>query len=233
MLTGIFNMLKGAKLVEVPYFANQLDNKEKKILIVGERFGEEGISETIKELGYDNVTTTDILPSEPTSWLRKNTSWEHIEKDFIEFDENQKYDFVISISVFEHFGFWFAGNRMANGLAENDTCFWNHDIKGINKACKLLRDGNSKLIITLPGGPYMNYEDSGEPFQRGYDHIRQRLIKKEISRNGFKFTDEKFYHSMDYVNWEEVSYEINDPKYYPYMSSFTPNLIWAFTIQKF
>jgi hypothetical protein len=33
---------------------------------------------------------------------------------------------------------------MANGLAEDDTCRWNHDILGINKACKLLKDARFK-----------------------------------------------------------------------------------------
>jgi hypothetical protein len=225
--------LKGTKIVEVPYFTNQLTDNTKSVLIIGECHGGiEGVSESVHELDFKNVTTTDIMPSEPNCWLRNNTNWNHIQGDFIEFDESNKYDNIISISVFEHFGFWFAGNRMANGLSNDDTCKWNHDLLGINKACTLLKDSNSKLIITLPAGPYMNYEESGEPFLRYYDYRRQSLIKLELERNGYYISNEKFYFSSDYTNWEEMSSEINDPKYYPHYNLYTPNVIWGLTIQK-
>lgn len=225
--------LKGTKIVEVPYFANQLTDNTKSVLIIGEcQGGIEGVSETVHQRGFIDVSTTDIMPSEPSCWLRNNTMWNHIQCDFIEFDETNKFDFVISISVFEHFGFWFAGNRMANGLAEDDTCRWNHDLLGINKACKLLKDTNSKLIITLPAGPYMNYEESGEPFLRYYDARRQDIIKSELARNGYHISNEKFFFSADFQNWEEMTSEINDPKYYSHYNIHTPNVIWGLTIQK-
>jgi hypothetical protein len=225
--------LTGTKLVEVPYFINQLNDTSKSVLIIGEcQGGIEGVSESVLGKGFYNVTTTDIMAVTDDCWLRHNTSWNHIQCDFIEFDESNKYDYVISISVFEHFGFWFAGNRMANGLAEDDTCKWNHDILGINKACKLLKDYNSKLIITLPAGPYMNYETSGEPFLRYYDYRRQDIIKAMINENGYQVSDEKFFLSEDFINWDEVSNEINDPKFYPYYNIHTPNVIWGVTIQK-
>jgi hypothetical protein len=225
--------LKGTKKVEVPYFAEQLIDNSKSVLIIGEcQGGHEGISETIFEKGFNEVCTTDIMPSLPEYWLRKNTNWEHIQCDFIEFNESRKFDYIISVSVFEHFGFWFAGNRMANGLAEDDTCKWNHDLLGINKACKLLKDNKSKLIITLPAGPYMNYEESGEPFLRYYNTQRQNIIKNELVRNGYYISNERFFLSNDFENWEEVSNEINDPKYYPYYNMYSPNVIWGLTIQK-
>lgn len=225
--------LKGTKIVEVPYFADQLTDNTKSVLIIGEcQGGIEGVSETVHQRGFADVATTDIMPSEPGCWLRNNTAWNHIQCDFIEFDESNKFDFVISISVFEHFGFWFAGNRMANGLAEDDTCRWNHDLLGINKACQLLKDTDSKLIITLPAGPYMNYEESGEPFLRYYDARRQDIIKSELHRNGFHVSNEKFFFSSDFQNWEEMSSEINDPKYYSHYNMYTPNVIWGLTIQK-
>jgi hypothetical protein len=225
--------LKGTKIVEVPYFTEQLTDNTKSVLIIGEcQGGIEGVSESVFDKGFANVNTTDIMPSEPGCWLRENTSWDHIQCDFIEFDESNKYDFVISISVFEHCGFWFAGNRMANGLAEDDTCRWNHDLLGINKACKLLKDAKSKLIITLPAGPYMNYEESGEPFLRYYNTQRQNIIKNELVRNGYYISNERFFLSNDFENWEEVSNEINDPKYYPYYNMYSPNVIWGLTIQK-
>jgi hypothetical protein len=218
--------LLGTKIVEVPYFSNQLTDSAKSVLIVGERWGGvEGVSETIKELGFNDVTTTDILEVEERAWLKTETNWKHIKSDFIEFDESLKFDYIISISVFEHFGFWFAGSRMASGLAEDDKCLWNHDIRGINKACKLLKDKNSKLIITLPAGPYMNYEISGEPFLRYYDYRRQHIVKKECESHGYRVIEEKFFYSEDFENWEEVSSDINEPKYYQVYNPYTPNVI--------
>jgi len=227
------NQLKGTKIVEVPYFADQLTDNSKSVLIIGEcQGGHEGISETIHEKGFTKVATTDIMPSLPEYWLRQNTDWEHIQCDFIKFDETRQFDYIISISVFEHFGFWFAGNRMADGLVEDDVCYWNHDIRGILKSCKLLKDADSKLIITLPAGPYMNYEESGEPFLRYYDYRRQELIKQILNKHGFQITNERFYYSADFQNWDEMSSEINDPKYYSVYNIHTPNVIWALTIQK-
>jgi hypothetical protein len=224
--------LKGTKIVEVPYFINQLTDNTKSVLIIGERHGgKEGVSESVKALKFKNVTTTDINPSPKDSWLKLNTNWKHITSDFIEFDESLKFDYIISISVFEHFGLWFAGDRMANGLIQDDTCRWNHDILGINKACKLLKDKDSKLIITLPAGPFLNYETTGEPFLRGYDALRQSIIKKQLEYNGYQIDNEKFFYSKDWENWDEVSSEINDPSYYPYYSSFSPNVIWGLTIK--
>jgi hypothetical protein len=225
--------LRGTKIVEVPYFTEQLIDNTKSVLVIGERHGGvEGVSESIHELGFKNVCTTDILDSPVDSWLRNNTSWNHITCDFIKFDESNKFDYIVSISVFEHFGFWFAGGRMADGLSEDDTCYWNHDIRGIQKACKLLKDSDSKLIITLPAGPYMNYEESGEPFLRYYDHRRQQLIKNILNESGFAITNERFFYSADFSNWEEMSYEINDPKYYSVYNLYTPNVIWGLTIQQ-
>ena len=54
--------LKGTKIVEVPYFADQLTNNTESVLIIGERFGGvEGVSEAVHRLGFSNVNTTDIL----------------------------------------------------------------------------------------------------------------------------------------------------------------------------
>ena len=62
--------MKGTKLVEVPYFINQISDIDKSILVIGEcKGGSEGVSESILDLGCTNVTTTDILDSLPTSWL--------------------------------------------------------------------------------------------------------------------------------------------------------------------
>jgi hypothetical protein len=113
-----------------------------------------------------------------------------------------------------------------------DIILWNHDIQGILKACCLLKDNDSKLIVTLPAGPYMNYEKSGYPFLRYYNSLRQNIIHEKIKFNGFKITNESFYYSNDFTNWELVSKEINESKYYSYYNTYTPNVIWGITIQK-
>ena len=225
--------LKGTKLVEVPYFLDQISDKDKDILIIGEcKGGVEGVSESLLEKGCKTVTTTDILESLPDSWLRKNTNWKHIPVDFIKFDESTKYDYVISISVFEHFGLFWEGKAYDIDSDLEDLILWNHDIHGILKACKLLKNKESKLIITLPIGPYMNYQKTGYPFLRYYDLQRQNLIKNKINENGFKVDNEKFYLTQDFSEWYETTNEINTPEYYKqYCNSYTPNMIWGLTLK--
>jgi hypothetical protein len=226
--------LKGTKIVEVPYFVNQIKGISKDILIIGEcKGGEEGVSESILELGYQNVTTTDILESLPDSWLRQNTNWPHIKTDFIKFDENKKFDYIISISVFEHFGMFWEGKAYDIDSNLEDIILWNHDIQGILKACKLLKNKESKLIITLPVGPYMNYQESGYPFLRYYDLQRQNLIKNKIKEAGYLLDNEKFFLSTDFTEWYEADSNINTAESYrQYCNSYTPNMIWGLTLKQ-
>jgi hypothetical protein len=225
--------LKGTKLVEVPYFVNQIKDKDKSVLVVGEcKGGTEGISESLLELGCTNVTTTDILEALPDSWLKQNTDWPHIQTDFIKFNENKKFDYIISISVFEHFGMFWEGKAYDVDSDLEDLILWNHDIQGILKACRLLKDKDSKLIITLPIGPYMNYQETGYPFLRYYDYQRQNFIKNKIKENNFQVAEEKFYLSNDFVEWFEADVNINSPESYKqYCNPYTPNMIWGVTIK--
>lgn len=225
--------LKGTKIVEVPYFINQIKDTDSRILIVGEcKGGTEGISEGLLELGCKNVVTTDILASLPDSWLRQNTDWQHIQTDFIKFHEDQKFDYVISISVFEHFGMFWEGKAYDINSDLEDLILWNHDIQGILKACRLLKDSDSKLILTLPVGPYMNYQETGYPFLRYYDRQRQMLVRKKVQEAGFQITDEKFYFSENFNDWYEVDEAINQAESYQrYCNPYTPNMIWGVTIQ--
>ena len=182
------------------------------------------------------MTTTDILESLPDSWLRKNTNWKHIKSDFIKFDESNKYDYIISVSVFEHFGMFWEGKAYDVDSDLEDLILWNHDIRGIMKACELLKDNNSKLIITLPVGPYMNYKPSGYPFLRYYDKQRQDLITDKLTTSGFKY-NESFFISLDEYGaagtWQEVGEEINNEVHYRrHCNPYSPNRIWGLTIQK-
>jgi hypothetical protein len=224
---------KGTKIVEIPYFLNQISDINKEILIIGEcKGGTEGVSESILELGCKNVTTTDILDSLSNSWLRQNTNWSHIKTDFIKFDETKKFDYIISISVFEHFGMFWEGKAYDIDSDLEDIILWNHDIQGILKACRLLKDKNSKLVITLPVGPYMNYQESGYPFLRYYDLQRQNLIKNKIKEAGYTVDNEKFFISTDFNEWYETDNNINsEQSYRQYCNSYTPNMIWGLTLK--
>ena len=226
--------LIGTKIVEIPYFLNQLKDKDSSILIIGEcKGGSEGVSESILQSEFTNVTTTDILESLPDSWLRKNTNWPHIKTDFIKFDESKKFDYIISISVFEHFGMFWEGKAYDINSEIEDVILWNHDIQGILKACRLLKNKESKLIITLPIGPYTSYQESGYPFLRYYDLQRQNIIKDRLNENGYTVDDEKFYMSPNFVEWYQTDSNINTPESYKlYCNPHTPNIIWGLTITK-
>ena len=226
--------MKGTKLVEVPYFKNQIVDIDKEILIIGEcKGGTEGISESIHQLGCKKVTTTDILPSLPNSWLNQNTNWKHIQTDFLKFDNTLKYDYIISISVFEHFGLFWEGKAFTNDSDIEDMVLWNHDINGILKSSSLLKDYNSKLIITLPVGPYMNYQESGYPFLRYYDIQRQNLILKHLTNNGYSFS-QVFFFTENFIDWHEInpSQQQLSELMYTRCNPYTPNIIWGLTVQK-
>ena len=45
--------IKGTKLVEIPYITQEMTEVGKKVLIVGERIGNEGIVETVMEKTQD------------------------------------------------------------------------------------------------------------------------------------------------------------------------------------
>lgn len=227
--------LIGTKIVEVPYFSSQMTDNTKSVLIIGERTGGEGVGETVKSSGFTNVTTTDIVGIPDDSWLAKNRGkWKHIQTDFIYFDEVLKYDYIISVSVFEHFGLWFFRNRMGNTLLErDDSCLWNHDIRGMIKACNLLKNAESKLMVTVPAGPFMNYESNGDPLLRSYDKQRRKIVRDELKKVGCSLTNETFYFSEDFKKWRVVTMEwVDEISNYKHYNSTSPNVIWAFTAQK-
>ena len=78
----------------------------------------------------------------------------------------------------------------------------------------------------------MNYEDTGEPFLRSYDWRRQDIVKNQLKLNGYIIDNERLFYSADFENWDEMSFEFNDPKYYSYYNTISPNVIWGITIKK-
>jgi len=224
------------KLAELTFLRDNLpQDKDATILIIGEcgRNDHEKVSESIYENGYNNVTTTDIAPRTTDSWLDKNTSWPHITTDFINFKEEEKYDALVSVSVFEHFGFHFGGTQCFEG--SNSIVKWNHDLKGMMKSASLLKDKSSRVIITLPLGPYYNYDkETAYPFLRYYDNTRRDFITRELKKENILIGDEVFVHTSNCKDFTHHRAEeiFSSQMLYRGMDPNSPNAGWFFTLRK-
>jgi len=241
------HMIKGCKLVEIPYLDSHLElqNENDNILLVGERIATEGILQTVLDRKYNKIVCTDIMElgkdSPLDEILKTNKKVTFKQEDFIEADETQKYEYIICINVLEHFGMNFSEfSGFAGALAGNDYIRWNHDLRAIKKMVKLLsKKPNSKIIITVPAGPPVlsgdvNFEEEGMnlmPKLRRYDMRRINFIKKMLDEDGLNLS-ESFYYSKDFNEWFETDISITSPEYLHAHTSFTPNAIWAFTITK-
>ena len=53
-----------------------------------------------------------------------------------------------------------------------------------------------------------------------------------MDEDGFYLSNETFYFSEDFINWNEVGPEINHPQYYSHYNPYTPNVIWGLAIQQ-
>jgi len=223
---------KGTKKVEIPFFVERI-KQDDKILVVGECVGNDGISKAIFDIGCKDVTTIDIRDVGKDSWLVKNTKWKHIKDDYLSHDTDETYDSIISISVFEHFGLFWDDKPMYESIDEqSDVIHWNHDLKAIKKTCELLKNKESKSLITLPIGNFMNYNEKGFPILRYYDEYRRKLISDIIEQSNCYISEEIFYFSKNFDDWYSTTSEIGEIKYLSQQNPFTPNIIWAFTIQK-
>lgn len=232
----------GTKIVENKYLEDCiLNNKEEYLytLIIGECNGGENVIQTVMKDGKcHDIECIDILPLKKGSplheiILEENDRISFKQLDFVKGTIENKYDFIVCISVLEHFGMHWDGEKMFSESEnpEYDKILWDYDLMGIRRMGELLVN-NGEAIITLPIGPYMNYSKNGLPFLRYYDSLRRDIILSEIDKMGCKIINEKFYHSTNYVSWDEVTKEVFDPRANGYISSYTPNAIWAFTIKK-
>jgi hypothetical protein len=235
--------IKGTKLVEIPYLEKELEKQDKsdKILIVGERVATEGILQAVLKRPFDSCLCTDIMP------MGENSTLEHIintdnrvsftQQDFINTDETTKYKYIICINVLEHFGMNFAEFSGFGGeYAGDDFIRWNHDLRAIEKMITLLDNApKSKIIITIPAGqPIMSGDinpGNQMPFLRRYDFNRIQLITQLVTKNNCNIKN-TFYFSEDFNNWFETSIESTTPEYASTNNPYSPNLIWAFILQK-
>lgn len=238
--------IKGTKLVEIPYLKNELyhQSSSDNILIVGERIATEGILQTVLQNDFNTCLCTDIMPMGCGSTLekiiKKDNRVSFIQEDFIETNEQQQYDYIICINVLEHFGMNFAEfHGFSGALAGDDYIRWNHDLRAIQKMIALLNDNpKSKIIITVPAGsPILsgdvNIEKTGNkmPMLRRYDWVRIELIKDMI-KDACINIEEKYYYSADFVEWYEGDESITNLEYVHLQNPHTPNMIWAFTLNK-
>lgn len=239
-------VIKGSKIAELAYMHNCLSqpiNNDKDILIIGEREGREGVSmyavDTL-DLDKDSITCTDISELAEDSYLsdlvNEFDNAHFIKADFTEY-EDVKFDYIVCISVLEHFGMKYGnrnmfGDDIAFDVMDDDYIRWNHDIRGLLKMCDLLKNNQSKAIITVPAGGYMNYDENGFPFLRYYNLQRRDLIHKMISEYGYNIYNEKFYISQDFQNWEETNISVMDMQRWGQLNPHSPNALWCFEIGK-
>jgi hypothetical protein len=231
--------IKGTKLVEIPYLAQELSDSGKKVLVIGERIGNEGIVETILEKTGD-ILCTDIMELQPESILdgiiKETPTVRFLQGDFITFDETVKYDYIVCINVLEHFGMNFTQRPMFTDdkVCEDYVIKWNYDMKAIDKMVKLL-SAAGKIIITVPcGNPVLSGDCDSlttMPFLRRYDYLRISKIKELVTNLGCHLK-ESFYYSENFVDWLEAGIEISHPQNISLHNPYSPNIIWAFTITK-
>ena len=242
-----YSEIKGTKLVEIPYLEDKLSGQvsSDNVLIVGERVAHEGILQAVLKKDFNSCLCTDIMPMGVDSTLEKIIKRDNrvsfLQEDFIEMDEQQKYDYIICINVLEHFGMNFEEFPGFSGaLAGDDYIRWNHDLRAIHKMITLLNNNpKSKIIITVPAGPPILSGDTtfGEsngnkmPKLRRYDEPRINLIKDMLKESNINI-EEKYYYSSDFKEWFESDHTILHPQYLHLQNVSTPNMIWAFTLNK-
>jgi hypothetical protein len=232
---------KGTKIVENDYLESSIKefkHGELDILVIGECEGEENVIQTVIKCNkHKEIQCVDILPLQPNSSLEKiintNQTVKFTQTDFVKNKLEKKYDIIVCISVLEHFGMRWNGVKMFDKLdSGEDDILWNYDLVGLLKMGELLKDKNSKAIITLPVGPYMNYLDNGLPFLRYYNSKRIDIFNEVCISNNLSINDEIFYYTSDFQNFEKVSKDIATPEYNGYINNYTPNCIWAFNLQQ-
>jgi len=241
-------VVKGSKIAELSYMYNILasDNRKsnKNVLVVGEREGREGVtlytSETL-DLNVDNLDCIDISDLEPNSYLSdlvdSKLNVNFINGDLVAYEPDNNYDYVICISVLEHFGMKYGNHNMFGAddtfeIMNDDFIRWNHDLRGILKMSSLLNDDASRVIITIPTGGYMNYDENGFPFLRYYNRQRRDIIQTLLQENEYNIYDEKFYISNDFVNWDETNVGSMSEQNYRHMNPYSPNGLWCFCVGK-
>lgn len=233
--------IKGTKLVEIPYLEQALSKQVSTddILIVGERIATEGILQAVLKRPFNKCLCTDIMEMGRDSTLEKiiekDPRVSFIQKDFIEFDDTQRYDYIICINVLEHFGMNFAEfSGFAGEYAGDDYIRWNHDLRAVEKMIGLLKDNReAKIIITVPAGQPILSGDINPgnkmPFLRRYDHVRIELVKDIVQKHNLAIAN-TFYYSENFQDWFESDISITTPNYTQANNPYSPNIIWAFTI---
>ena len=235
--------IKGTKLVEIPYLERGLSEQKEtdNILIVGERIATEGILQAVLKRPFTSCLCTDIMPMGVGSTLEKiiktDSRVTFIEQDFIEAPEDQKYDYIICINVLEHFGMNFEEFHGFSGpLAGDDYVRWNHDLRAIQKMIALLSSNpDAKIIITVPAGQPILSGDLNPgnrmPMLRRYDYGRIQLVEEMLKSMSMTISN-TFYCSENFNDWYETDIQITHPQYYQAANPYSPNIIWAFTINK-
>jgi hypothetical protein len=229
--------IKGTKIVELTFLEEHLTNPNSTCLIIGEREGYEGIIQTVNSKIKNSITCmdiTDISADAPlANIIKSQVNVDFINADFIDIAEDKKYEYIVCISVLEHFGLNYNGHNMySEKFKTNDVIKWNYDVVGLHKMISLLSN-DSKIILTLPiGYPIMSGDCNadGMPFLRRYDINRINIFRNIIKNKNMKFI-EKFYMSENFVDWYETDETCSYPQHIAkYNNMSTPNTIWGIAI---
>ena len=168
--------------LDTPFLLLNFDlPKNGKILDFG--CGGSPVSAGLATFGY-NVTGIDF---QETSFFHKNFIFKH-ENFFDANFENNYFDCILAISVFEHVGIGHYGDQPIE----------NADFKSMEKIKRILKTGGY-LFISVPGGRSKIYEKDGISYIRIYD---PETIEKLCE--GFKIENEMFFKKIN-QEWIETS----------------------------
>ncbi len=170
--TSVAKLYCNERIVEYPFVLRNLDLPVgSKVLEIGATMS--ALSFMLACLGH-KVVALDVRDYE-----FKHPNLTFIKADFFDFKTNEVFDCIICVSVLEHMGLGFYGDKKVGT-----------DIDAVNKMRQLLRD-DGILLLTVPFGRY--YECH---WFRVYDSSRLRSLL-----DGFEIEVLEFYKRINEYVW--------------------------------
>lgn len=224
--------VNGAKLIEIPYLCLALDCVDNdRILVVGERSGEEGILwGVLRKTNTSNfIQLIDLNSVAPNSLVEEALNKQQVffkQIDFLDIPNEEKYDYIVCINVLEHFGMCWN--------TEKPIISWNKDLEALVKMMNLFQ---KRIIITVPAGPPIFYGDclpNGLPFLRRYDKQRIEIIHNIVKQHNCHIINEHFFYSETLNDdWKKLGNgkDAFTDGFGQYQRH-TPNCLWVFCIER-
>ncbi len=173
------------RIVEVPFVFTSLAT-----LPIGSRILELGCAQShtaisLASLGYQ-VTGVDL-----TEYDLEHPNFRFVHGDFLEVSLTGEFDAFIAVSVLEHSGLEYYGDRKRESA----------DISIMKRVHTLLKPGG-QLLITVPFGGRKVLFKGEKPFQRIYDYQALRELMSP-----FVIQEEKFFYTENRKYWVEGARE--------------------------